>query len=99
MPRPIWKGSISFGLVNIPIGLFTAEGKEKKLDLHLLDKEDLLRANPKATQTVEITDFVEAKDIHPIFFQKPYFLAPAGRGEKGYALLGGGPKKTGAAGG
>jgi len=137
MPRPIWKGSISFGLVNIPIGLFTAEGKEKKLDLHMLDKEDLapvgykkynkvtgkevsgemvrgyefedgqyvvlteedlLRANPKATQTVEITDFVEAKDIHPIFFQKPYFLAPAGRGEKGYALLREALKKTGKAG-
>lgn len=137
MPRPIWKGSISFGLVNIPIGLFTAEGKEKKLDLHLLDKEDLSpigyrkynkrtgkevtgemvrgyefedgryvvltdedlkRANAKATQTIEIMDFVDAKDIHPIFFQKPYFLAPAARGAKGYALLREALKKTGKAG-
>ena len=26
--RAIWKGSISFGLVNIPIGLYTATRKE-----------------------------------------------------------------------
>ncbi len=37
MARPIWKGNISFGLVNVPIELYSAE---KKYELHfkLLDK-------------------------------------------------------------
>ncbi len=37
MARPIWKGSISFGLVNIPITLYSAE-KKKDLSFKLLDK-------------------------------------------------------------
>ncbi|MBA2352385.1 MAG: Ku protein [Burkholderiales bacterium] len=40
MPRTIWKGAISFGLVNIPIGLYTAEVK-KGLSFSLLDRRDL----------------------------------------------------------
>jgi len=64
----------------------------------VLTEEDFKRANPKATQTVEILDFVDASEIHPVFFEKPYFLAPVGRGEKGYALLREALKKTGKAG-
>lgn len=138
MAHPIWKGSISFGLVNIPVGLFSAQGKEAKLDFNLLHKKDLSpigykkinkrtgeevapnemvkgyeledgnyvvltdedfnRANAKATQTVEILDFVDLDRIHPVFFEKPYFLAPVGRGAKGYALLRSALKKSGKAG-
>lgn len=39
MARPIWKGSISFGLVNIPVHLFTAEKPSEQLHFHLLDKK------------------------------------------------------------
>jgi len=39
MPRSIWKGSITFGLVNIPVGLYAAESRHE-LELHLLDKRD-----------------------------------------------------------
>ncbi len=35
MPRAIWKGSISFGLVNIPVKLYSAT-KEKSVKFHLL---------------------------------------------------------------
>lgn len=138
MAHPIWNGSISFGLVNIPVGLFSAQGKESKLDFNLLDKKDLApigykkinkrtgqevpsaemvkgyeledgsyavltdedfkKANAKATQTVEIMDFVDLKDIHPVFFEKPYYLAPLRRGEKGYALLREALKRSGKAG-
>ena len=31
MPRPIWSGSISFGLVNVPVKLFTAQSSK---DVH-----------------------------------------------------------------
>jgi DNA end-binding protein Ku len=37
--RPIWKGSISFGLINIPVKLFTAV-QESSLDLDMLDSKD-----------------------------------------------------------
>lgn len=40
MPRAIWKGAISFGLVNIPIGLYSTEIK-KGLNFSLLDRRDL----------------------------------------------------------
>jgi DNA end-binding protein Ku len=39
MPRPIWSGSISFGLVTIPVRMFSAVS-EHKLHFHLLHRED-----------------------------------------------------------
>lgn len=39
MPRAIWKGAISFGLVHIPVELYPAESR-KGLDLDMLDKRD-----------------------------------------------------------
>lgn len=126
MARSIWKGSISFGLVNIPVGLYSAE-KRQEIQFHLLDKrdqspiryqrisektgkevpwddivrgfeyseghyvilsdEDLKRANPEATQTIDILDFVDAAEIPPTFFDKPYYLGPDKKGAKSYALL------------
>ena len=38
--RPIWTGAIGFGLVNIPVKLYSAT-KESNLDLDMLDKKDL----------------------------------------------------------
>ncbi len=37
--RPIWTGSISFGLINIPVKLFSAV-QESSLDLDMLDSKD-----------------------------------------------------------
>ncbi|HWM91363.1 MAG TPA: Ku protein [Thermoanaerobaculia bacterium] len=127
MARSIWKGSITFGLVNIPVGLYSAEKREETVSFHLLDRrnmarvkykrvneetgrevpwdetvrgyeieggkhvvlsdEDLQRASPEKTQTVDILDFVDAEEIGPVFFDKPYYLAPDKRGAKSYALL------------
>src|SRR6201982_687642 len=44
--RAIWKGSISFGLVNIPIALYPATRKEE-LRFHLLRRTDLSPVNYK----------------------------------------------------
>ncbi len=38
--RPIWKGSISFGLVNIPVSLHSAESRDE-ISFRLLDKRNL----------------------------------------------------------
>jgi DNA end-binding protein Ku len=46
MARAIWKGSISFGLVNIPIALFPATRREE-LKFRLLRKSDLSPVNYK----------------------------------------------------
>jgi DNA end-binding protein Ku len=46
MPRAIWKGSISFGLVNIPIALHAATQREE-LKFRLLRKTDLSPVNYK----------------------------------------------------
>jgi DNA end-binding protein Ku len=40
MPRPLWKGAISFGLVNIPVELYPAENRHS-FEFSMLDKRDL----------------------------------------------------------
>jgi DNA end-binding protein Ku len=40
MPRELWKGTINFGLVNIPVSLYPAEQREE-LSFTMLDKRDL----------------------------------------------------------
>jgi DNA end-binding protein Ku len=41
MPRGLWKGAISFGLVNVPVELFSVEKRSSELDLTMLDRRDL----------------------------------------------------------
>ncbi len=124
--RALWKGAISFGLVNVPVELFPAEdrkafkfsmldkrdlspvgykryskatGKEvawddivkgyeyRKDQYVVLSDEDFRKANPKATQTIDIKTFVDASDVAAEYYETPYYLAPAARGQKVYALL------------
>src|SRR5688572_7689729 len=40
MARPLWNGSVSFGLVTIPVGLHTAEDSAESLSFTLLDEKD-----------------------------------------------------------
>jgi len=127
MARGLWKGAISFGLVNVPVELYSAQKRSAELDLTMLDKrdmapvgyqrvnkatgkqvpwedvvkgyeyqddkyvvlseEDFRRANPEASKSVDIVAFVDLHDIAPIYFETPYYLGPAKRGEKPYALL------------
>ena len=126
MPRALWKGAISFGLVHVPVELYPA-AQRHSLDLDWLDKrtldpigykkinkstgkevkaeqivkgyeyekgryvvlgeEDFKRANPVATQTVEILAFIAEGEVPAEYFDTPYYLAPGRRGEKVYALL------------
>lgn len=126
MPQAIWKGGLRFGLVNIPVAIYSAEERDE-LSFTMLDRrdfspvgyqrvnkstgeevpwdeivkgyeyedgeyvvlgeEDFRRANPEATQTVEIVSFVEAGAIDPEYFDRPYYLAPTKGGEKPYAIL------------
>lgn len=61
--RPIWTGAIGFGLVNIPVKLFSAT-KESNLDLDMLDKKDLsnikfMRVNEKTGKEVPWANIVK----------------------------------------
>ena len=134
--RSIWKGAIGFGLVNIPVKLYSAT-QNSDLDLDMLDKKDhsninfkrvnantgkevawenIIRgyklhdqyviltdadfksANAKKSEIIEITDFVNERDIDTIYFEVPYYLEPEKSGEKAYQLLNEALKKTGKAG-
>ena len=53
----------------------------------VLSDEDLRRANPEATQTIDIQAFVQAEDVPLIYYDQPYYLAPGKGGAKVYALL------------
>ena len=131
--RAIWSGTIGFGLVNIPVKLFSAvQGSE--LDLDMLDKkdhanikfqrvnantgkevawenivrgyklneryvvltnEDFEKASPEKNKIIEITEFVDEKEIESIYYETPYYLQPEKSGVKAYALLHEALKKTG----
>lgn len=52
-----------------------------------IDEETLDRVAPEATKAVEIEAFVDIDEIDPIYFDKPYYLEPGKKGEKGYVLL------------
>jgi DNA end-binding protein Ku len=41
MARGLWKGAISFGLVNVPVELYSAQKRSADLDLTMLDKRDM----------------------------------------------------------
>lgn len=40
MPRPLWKGAISFGLVTVPVSLYSATQRQAALSFRLLHKKD-----------------------------------------------------------
>jgi DNA end-binding protein Ku len=53
----------------------------------VLSDEDLRRANPEATGTIDILAFVDAGQVPLIYYEQPYYLAPGKGGDKVYALL------------
>jgi DNA end-binding protein Ku len=61
-------------------------------------EQDLRNANVEATQSIDITGFVDAAEISPIYYDKPYYLEPLKNGRRAYALLREVMRKTGKAG-
>ncbi|MDQ1811770.1 Ku protein [Massilia sp. CCM 9210] len=53
----------------------------------VLSEEDLRRANPEATGTIDILAFVDAETVPLLYYEQPYYLAPGKGGDKVYALL------------
>jgi DNA end-binding protein Ku len=126
MPRSIWTGAISFGLVTVPVKLYSAVNRksvrfnqlngrtgsriaQKRVDAStgeevnyedlvkgyeiatdryvVIEPEELDSVQPAKTRTIDIEDFVDLAEIDPIFYDHPYYLAPATGGAKPYRLL------------
>jgi DNA end-binding protein Ku len=49
--------------------------------------EEIKAALPKSTQTIEIESFVDVGQIPSTYYNKPYYVAPAAKGQKPYLLL------------
>jgi DNA end-binding protein Ku len=64
----------------------------------VLTDSDFEKASPEKTKIIEITEFVDEKEIDSIYFETPYYLQPEKAGVKAYALLRDALKKTGKAG-
>jgi len=63
MPRVLWKGAISFGLVHIPVGLYSTE-KRNSFDLTMLDRRTMKpvgfkRYNKETGEDVSWDDIVK----------------------------------------
>jgi DNA end-binding protein Ku len=57
--------------------------------------EEIKAALPKSTQTIEIEAFIDGRQIPTPYFNKPYYVAAAAKGEKPYKLLLETMKRTG----
>jgi len=53
----------------------------------IISDEDIKKVRIEATQSIDITEFVDLADINPILFDKPYYLEPEKKGRHAYALL------------
>lgn len=131
--RSLWSGTITFGLVSIPVELLSAV-RPRKTAMKLVDKsghalgrqyhcskegkkldnDDLVRGYetddgkmvvitdpefesvaPEMSADIELRNFVPLEQIPSLYFQKPYFLAPAGKSAKAYHLLAATMERTG----
>ena len=126
MATSVWKGHLTFGLVSLPVRLFSAaraesvsfnllhksdnsrikqvtfcqaedkpiprsdlvKGYEYEKDRYVVIEDDeIKKVAPKTAKVMEILEFVETKDIDPVYLESSYYMAPEGGGEKAYALL------------
>ncbi|MFL5322512.1 MAG: Ku protein [Myxococcaceae bacterium] len=69
MPRPIWTGSITFGLVNVPVRLFSAVS-QKEVRFHMLHKKDGGRIRMKRVCSID------GKEIPYEEIEKGFEIAP-----------------------
>jgi DNA end-binding protein Ku len=66
----------------------TVKAYKYNSDLYVIMTDaDFKKANVKATQTIDIENFVELEEIDPVFFKKAYYLIPGKNGVRGYKLL------------
>ena len=135
MPRAFASGQIAFGLVSIPVKLFSATEASERISFNMLHKEcgtriqqqlfctkdertisrdevvkgyefskgqyvlftdeELKNLEEKATQQIDITEFLPKTEIDPIYFSKAFYLAPDKGGARAYTLFSKALEETG----
>ena len=135
--RPIGSATISFGLVSIPIKLYStgepsagvhfnllhrkcgsrlkqqyvcpkdnetvpreemAKGYEFSKDQYVLfTEEELKNLQAKASETIDITEFIPIAKVDSLYFDKTYYLGPDKGGDRAFKLLGKALDKSGRA--
>ena len=65
------------------------KGFEVEKDQYVvLTPDEIKAALPRSTQTIDIESFVDREQIPSVFFHKPYYVSPGGKGgQKPFALL------------
>jgi DNA end-binding protein Ku len=64
------------------------KGFEYEKDQYVvLSSEEIKAALPKSTQTIDIEAFIDGSQIPTAYYNKPYYVAPASKGQKPYKLL------------
>lgn len=127
MARALSSAMVSFGLVSIPVKLFSATEAGASVSFNLLHKacgtrlkqqyicpkdevvvprdemikgyefekdryvtftpEELKELEEKATQSIDIVEFVPLAKVDPVYFDKAYYLGPDRGGDRPYKLL------------
>ena len=136
MPRSIWNGTVTFGMVNVPIKLYSAT-ESKTVHFHevhvrdgakiehrricpkdnkevpyeqtvkgyevsegkyvVLDKDEIKAAAGDRGKVIQVNEFVDSREIDPVFFEKSYYAGSRGE-EDAFRLLHDALEKTGRAG-
>jgi DNA end-binding protein Ku len=136
-PRSIGNASISFGLVSVPVQLYSASESAATIGFNMLHKscgtrlkqqyicpkdggvvekddvskgyefakgqyvtftpEEIKALDEKATNSIDIAEFVPLTAVDRIYLEKVYYLGPDKGGDRAYRLLGEALKDTGRA--
>jgi DNA end-binding protein Ku len=136
-PRSIGNASISFGLVSVPVQLYSASESSATVSFNMLHKtcgtrlkqqyicpkeggvvekdeiekgyefakgqyvrftpEEIKALDEKATNSIDIAEFVPLAAVDRIYLEKVYYLGPDKGGDRAYRLLGEALKDTGRA--
>jgi len=135
--RPIAAATISFGLVSVPIKLYSSSESAARISFNWVDKktgsrlkqqyisaadgrvvtkdemvkgyefskgqyvlftpEELKALDEKATNSIDISEFVPLDQVDRLYLDKAYYLGPDRGGERAYRLLAEALKQTGRA--
>jgi DNA end-binding protein Ku len=123
--RPFWSGTLSFGLVSVPVDVYAGtraggvslrmiapdgtplsrryycpeddvevpneeltRGYEIAKDEYVtVTDEELAALEPEKSRDIDLRLFVPSSAIDPVYFERSFFLAPAGDSTKAYRLL------------
>jgi len=95
MPRPFASGQIAFGLVSIPVKLFSATEASEKISFNMLHKDCGSRVQQqlfctKDERTIDRSEVVKGYEFSKgqyVLFSDEELMAPDKGGERAYTLL------------